>query len=141
MSQSDRAACFRQLHGNRPLVLPNAWDAASARVIELAGALAIATTSAGVSWSHGRGDGEKLRREEMLQAIRYIVQTVNVPVSADIEGGYGSGSTRDVAETVRELSTSAQPASTSRIRRATMDRCCWRPRRTPSAFAPLAKLH
>jgi 2-methylisocitrate lyase-like PEP mutase family enzyme len=103
MSQSDRAAYFRQLHTNRPLVLPNAWDAASARVIELAGALAIASTSAGVSWSYGRCDGQKLRREEMIQAIRYMVQTVAVPVTADIEGGYGSGSTHDVAETVDAL--------------------------------------
>jgi len=103
MSQSDRAAYFRQLHNNRPLILPNAWDAASARVIELAGALAIATTSAGVSWTCGRGDGQKLQREEMVRAIRYIAQTVAVPVTADIEGGYGSGSTRDVAETVQAL--------------------------------------
>ncbi len=103
MSQSDRAAHFRQLHNRRPLVLPNAWDAASARVIELAGAPAIASTSAGVSWTHGRGDGQKLRREEMLQVIRHIVQTVAVPVTADIEGGYGSGSTQDVADTVQAL--------------------------------------
>ncbi len=103
MSQSERAAYFRALHSRRPLVLPNAWDAASARVIELCGALAIASTSAGVSWSHGRGDGQKLTREEMIQAIRYMVQTVSVPVTADIEGGYGGGSTHDVAETVRAL--------------------------------------
>ncbi|MCU1319209.1 MAG: hypothetical protein JWP98_727 [Edaphobacter sp.] len=103
MKQSDRVAYFRQLHTNRPLVLPNAWDAASARVIELAGAQAIATTSAGISWAFGRGDGQKLRREEMIQAIRYIVQAVAVPVTADIEGGYGSGSTNDVAETVQAL--------------------------------------
>ncbi|MGH8702735.1 MAG: isocitrate lyase/PEP mutase family protein [Blastocatellia bacterium] len=105
MSQSERAAYFRQLHSSRPLVLPNAWDAASARVIELAGALAIATTSAGVSWTYGRGDGQKLGREEMIRAIRYIVETVAVPVTADIEGGYGSGSTQDVAETVQALIT------------------------------------
>lgn len=103
MSPSNRAAYFRQLHDNRPLVLPNAWDAASARVIEQAGALAIATTSAGVSWTHGRGDGQKLRREEMIQTIRHIVETVAVPVSADIEGGYGSGSPQDVADTVQAL--------------------------------------
>ncbi len=103
MSQSDRAAHFRELHTRRPLVLPNAWDAASARVIELAGAPAIATTSAGVSWSHGRADGQKLRREEMIQAIRYMVETVAVPVTADVEGGYGGGSTDDVPETVRAL--------------------------------------
>lgn len=53
MTQTDRAVYFRQLHKSRPLVLPNAWDAASARVIELANAQAIATTSAGVSWTCG----------------------------------------------------------------------------------------
>lgn len=58
VNQGERAAHFRQLHANRPLVLPNAWDAASARVIELAGALAIATTSAGVAWAHGCRDGQ-----------------------------------------------------------------------------------
>lgn len=103
MSQSEHVAHFRRLHTNPPLVLPNAWDAASARIIERAGAKAIATTSAGVSWSYGRGDGEQLQREEMLQVIRQIVQTVAVPVTADIESGYGSGSTDDVAETVQAL--------------------------------------
>jgi 2-methylisocitrate lyase-like PEP mutase family enzyme len=103
MNQSKRAAYFRQLHSNRPLVLPNAWDAASARVIELAGALAIATTSAGISWAFGRSDGQKVRREEMIEVISNIVQTVKVPVTADIEGGYGSGSTHDVADTVKSL--------------------------------------
>jgi 2-methylisocitrate lyase-like PEP mutase family enzyme len=99
----DRAAYFRKLHANRPLILPNAWDAASARVIELAGALAIATTSAGIAWTYGRGDGQKLRRDEMIQAIRYIVQAVDIPVTADIEGGYGTGSAQDVAETVQAV--------------------------------------
>lgn len=103
MSQSDRAAQFRQLHTRRPLVLPNAWDAASARVIELAGAQAIATTSAGVSWAWGHRDGQRLRREEMVEAIRRIVATVGVPVTADIEAGYGAGSTHGVAETVQAL--------------------------------------
>jgi 2-methylisocitrate lyase-like PEP mutase family enzyme len=100
MTQSDRANYLRQLHKNRPLVLPNAWDAASARMIEIAGAPAIATTSAGVSWSYGRSDGQKLARQEMIQAIRYIADAVAVPVTADIEGGYGNGSTHDVANTV-----------------------------------------
>jgi 2-methylisocitrate lyase-like PEP mutase family enzyme len=103
MSQSDRAAQFRRLHENRPLVLPNAWDAASARIIELAGAPAIASTSAGVSWVHGHGDGQKLDRKGMIEAIRRMVQAVTVPVTADIEGGYGSGSIYDVAETVQAV--------------------------------------
>ena len=103
MTQKERAAHFRRLHENGPLVLPNAWDAASARVIELAGAPAIGTTSAGVSWAHGRRDGHGLRRDEMIEAIRRIVEAVDVPVTADIEGGYGSGSVEDVAETVRAV--------------------------------------
>jgi len=85
------------------LILPNAWDAGSARVIEAAGAEAIATTSAGISWSFGRIDGQKLRREDMIQAVRNIVEAVEIPVTADIESGYGNGSPADVAETVNAL--------------------------------------
>src|SRR5215469_4541986 len=103
MIQSEMVARFRQLHTRRPLVLPNAWDAASARVIEAAGAAAIATTSAGISWSFGRSDGQKLRREAMTQAVRNIVEAVDIPVTADIEGGYGNGSSADVAETVKAM--------------------------------------
>lgn len=103
MNQAETVAHFRQLHGRRPLILPNAWDAASGRVIEAAGAPAIATTSAGVSWSFGRADGQRLRREEMLQVIRNIVESVRVPVSADMESAYGNGSGKDVADTVQAL--------------------------------------
>jgi len=103
MNQAERARYFRQLHNRRPLILPNAWDAGSARVIEAAGAAAIATTSAGVSWCFGRSDGQKLRREQMIQAVHNIVESVDIPVTADIESGYGSNSAADVAETVREL--------------------------------------
>src|SRR5262245_16642855 len=103
MSQLERARHFRKLHDQRPLVLPNAWDAGSARMIEVAGASAVATTSAGVSWAHGRRDGQTLRREEMIQAIRYIAGAVSIPVTADVEGGYGVGAPRDVAETVRAV--------------------------------------
>jgi 2-methylisocitrate lyase-like PEP mutase family enzyme len=103
MSQAERAARFRRLHEAGRLVLPNAWDAASARVIELAGAQAIATTSAGVSWAHGWPDGQRLERGEMIEAVRRIVRAVTVPVTADIEGGYGSGSPEDVTQTVRAV--------------------------------------
>jgi len=101
MDQQAKIAEFRRLHGERPLVLPNAWDAGSARLMEQAGAKAIATTSAGISWSHGCADGQRLSRDEMLTVIGRIVRRVEVPVTADIEGGYGEGSPRDVAETVR----------------------------------------
>jgi 2-methylisocitrate lyase-like PEP mutase family enzyme len=100
-TQRQQVERFRGLHARRPLILPNAWDAASARAIELAGALAVATSSAGVSWSHGRADGQHLERGEMIEAVRRIVATVAVPVSADVEGGYGEGSPEDVAATVR----------------------------------------
>ncbi len=102
----DRAAVFRNLHGSRngeTFVLPNAWDALSARVIEHAGARAIATTSAGVSWALGRRDGQGLIRTEMLEAVRRIVRAVQVPVTADIEAGYGAGTPDDVGETAREV--------------------------------------
>lgn len=103
MIQSTKIAEFRRLDGERLLVLPNAWDAGSARLMEQAGAKAVATTSAGISWSHGLHDGQKLTRDEMLAVIGRIVRRVQVPVTADIEGGYGSGSPENVAETVRAV--------------------------------------
>ncbi len=101
MNQTEKAAYFRQLHGERPLVLPNAWDAASACVIEAAGAKAIATGSAGVAWANGYRDGQQISRAAMIAAIRAIVRVVSVPVTADIEGGYGDGSVQAITETVR----------------------------------------
>ena len=84
------AAAFRAMHEHRPLVLPNAWDAASAIVIESAGALAIATTSAGISWACGALDGERIGRDRMWQALAEIVASVSIPVTADIESGYAA---------------------------------------------------
>ncbi len=101
MTQLEKVAYFRQLHNERPLILPNAWDAASACVIEAAGAKAIATGSAGVAWANGYSDGQRISREAMLTAIRAIVRVVTVPVTADVEGGYGNGSLEDVATTVK----------------------------------------
>ncbi|MBO8191545.1 isocitrate lyase/phosphoenolpyruvate mutase family protein [Streptomyces oryzae] len=99
-TQSDKAHLFRSLHTpGEPLALANAWDVASARVIEAAGAPAIATTSAGVAWSLGSPDGDALARERALDLISRIAAAVAVPVTADIEGGYGQGAA-DVAETV-----------------------------------------
>lgn len=88
----DRAGAFRALHrrGN-PLVLANVWDAASARIVEEAGAPAIATSSAGMAWSLGCADGEVADLDEMLDAVRRVVRAVRVPVSADMEAGYARG--------------------------------------------------
>jgi 2-methylisocitrate lyase-like PEP mutase family enzyme len=101
----DRKAQARELqalHRHPPLVLPNAWDPGSARAIEAAGAKAIATTSAGVSWADGVTDAGGLTRSAALEALRRIVSVVSVPVTADIEGGYG-GSPAEVGETVAEV--------------------------------------
>ncbi|MFE5912428.1 isocitrate lyase/phosphoenolpyruvate mutase family protein [Streptomyces wedmorensis] len=99
----DKALLFRSLHDSaRPLALANAWDVASARVIEAAGAPAIATTSAGISWSSGHPDGETLSLDRAVDVIARIVAAVDVPVTADIEGGYGQDAA-GVAETVTRV--------------------------------------
>lgn len=87
---STRAATFHGLHDHpaRPLVLVNVWDAASARLVEDAGATAIATTSAGVAWSLGRPDGNTLTRAEAMDAVARIAASVSVPVTVDVESGY-----------------------------------------------------
>jgi 2-methylisocitrate lyase-like PEP mutase family enzyme len=81
---------LRALHqASEPLVLPNAWDAASARVVVEAGFPVVATTSVGVALSLGWPDGEQVPPDEMFWAIGRIARAVDVPVTADIEAGYG----------------------------------------------------
>ena len=87
--QQAKAEQFRSLHAGGIFVLPNAWDAGSAVMMAAAGAQAIATTSAGVSWSLGKPDGDHLTREEMIRAVARVTAAVGLPVSADVEGGYG----------------------------------------------------
>ena len=101
--QTSKAIQFRQLHrGPAVLILPNAWDVASARIFEDAGFPAIATTSAGIAFSLGYPDGQRILREEMLARIGRIARAVQVPVTADIESGYGS-TPEEIARTTREL--------------------------------------
>jgi 2-methylisocitrate lyase-like PEP mutase family enzyme len=102
-SQTNKVIQFRQLHrGPGALILPNAWDVASARIFEQAGFPAIATTSAGIAFSLGYPDGQRIPREEMLARIARIARAVHVPVTADVESGYGS-TAEDAARTTREL--------------------------------------
>src|SRR5205085_1277171 len=90
LAQQRKAKSFRELHyGQDMLILPNAWDVASAKIIEQAGFSAIATTSAGVAWSLGYADGQRIPRDEMLRAVERITRAVDLPVSADLEAGYG----------------------------------------------------
>ncbi|MFY9645855.1 MAG: isocitrate lyase/phosphoenolpyruvate mutase family protein [Terriglobales bacterium] len=101
--QSSKAIQFRQLHrGPSMLILPNAWDVASARLFEDAGFPAIATTSAGIAFSLGYPDGQRIPREEMMARIGRITRAVHVPVTADVESGYGP-TPEDAAKTTREL--------------------------------------
>jgi 2-methylisocitrate lyase-like PEP mutase family enzyme len=87
---SRKAETLRGLHGQgRPLVLVNAWDAATARLFEKAGSEAIATTSAGIAFASGFPDGQRISRERMLETVARICAAVSVPVTADMEAGYG----------------------------------------------------
>ena len=97
--RTDKAAALLALHTGPGFVLPNAWDAGSARILEQVGFPAIATTSAGIAWSCGVPDGEALERDRMLEHVARIVAAVGVPVTADLEAGYGD-TADDVARTV-----------------------------------------
>lgn len=102
-SQHGKADRLRALHlDGPPLLLPNAWDVASATIIEAGGAPAVATTSAGVAWSLGVPDGNLLGRQRATDAIARIAQAVDVPVTADIEGGFAADAD-EVALTVRAV--------------------------------------
>jgi Phosphoenolpyruvate phosphomutase len=119
-----RAARFRELNEAGRLLLPNAWDAASARVFEEAGFPAIGTTSAGIAYAEGYQDAERIHRDAMVRAIAKITGAVSIPVTADIEGGYGP-SAHDVAATVDAVLTPVPLASISRtpITMAARTRC------------------
>src|SRR6266436_2589409 len=102
-AQGTKAETLRKLHGGpRVLVLPNAWDVASARVLEELGYPAIATTSAGVAFSLGYPDGQRVSRDEMLEVVGRIARAVRVPVTADMESGYGT-TPAEMAETAKAI--------------------------------------
>lgn len=101
--QKKKADALRALHsGPEALVLVNVWDAGSARIVEDLGFPAIATTSAGIAFSKGLPDGQKISAERMMAAVAEIAQAVNVPVTADAEAGYGDGP-EHAAETARSV--------------------------------------
>lgn len=99
----NHAAAFRRLHqGPDLLILANAWDAGSARLFESLGQKAIATTSAGLAWSHGYPDGDVLPVPVLVAALAEIARVVRVPLTADIEAGY-SDHPETVGETVARV--------------------------------------
>lgn len=93
---------FRQLHAEGMLLLANAWDAGSARLIESLGARAVATTSAGVAWAHGYPDSCVLPVPLLLSTVTDITRVVRIPLTVDIEDGYSSDPIA-VGETVVQL--------------------------------------
>jgi 2-methylisocitrate lyase-like PEP mutase family enzyme len=94
-----KADALRALHYGPPiLVLPNAWDVASARIFERAGFPALATTSAGIASTLGYADGQRVSRAEMIEVVARIARGVKIPVTADVESGYG-----DAVETARQV--------------------------------------
>ena len=102
-NQATKANLFRELHrGLKILVLPNAWDVATARILEDSDVSAIATTSAGIAFALGYPDGEQISRDEMLAMVARIAAKVNIPVSADVEAGYGDRP-EDAALTARAV--------------------------------------
>lgn len=101
--QIGRAEALRRMHhGSDVLLLPNAWDAISARIFAKRGFKAIATTSGGVAWALGYGDGEQTPLAEVLDMVRRITRVVDLPVTVDFETGYGQTPT-EVAESIRAV--------------------------------------
>lgn len=102
MNQPQKGEVFRALHtGQETFVMPNAWNAGSARMLAAEGFSALATTSAGIAFSLGFSDyGGRVSRSEKLEQIHRIAAAVDIPVSADLEAGYGAAPA-DVAEAIR----------------------------------------
>jgi len=101
--QIERAVQFRQFHHSAPLlVLPNIWDAASARIVEQAGFRAVATTSSGVATALGYRDGQQMSKDLLIEVLARITRFVDCPVTADIEAGYGN-SIEEVLQTVKAV--------------------------------------
>ncbi|MGA8208921.1 MAG: isocitrate lyase/phosphoenolpyruvate mutase family protein [Nocardioidaceae bacterium] len=86
-ADDDPIAAFHRLHSSGCFVMPNPWDAGSARALEQLGFEALATTSAGLAWTLGRADNH-VTLDQSLEHLRHIVEAVTVPVNADLEGGY-----------------------------------------------------
>ncbi len=86
---SDKRAAFREMHRAGCFLLPNPWDAGSARLLERLGYRVLATTSAGYAWSQGQADGQ-LSRDDTLAHMRYMVAMSDLPINADFESGFGA---------------------------------------------------
>jgi 2-methylisocitrate lyase-like PEP mutase family enzyme len=88
-SQEEKAGAFRELHAGEPFVIPNPWDAGSARVLEALGFKALATTSSGFAFTLGRLDGS-VTLEEVVEHVQELARATELPISVDLENGYGA---------------------------------------------------
>jgi 2-methylisocitrate lyase-like PEP mutase family enzyme len=88
-TQLEKGTAFRALHGGEPFVIPNPWDAGSARVLEALGFTALATTSSGFAFTHGRLDGG-VTLDEVVTHVSSVTTATDLPVSVDLENGYGA---------------------------------------------------
>ncbi|SFS46777.1 isocitrate lyase/PEP mutase family protein [Marininema halotolerans] len=103
LSQLEKAQAFRQSHFDpNILVLPNAWDVASAKIFERKGFSAVGTTSAGIAASLGYPDGEFVPKELFITIIKRITESLSVPITADIVNGYGTHPT-PLLETIQSI--------------------------------------
>src|SRR3954451_14347615 len=93
-----KGEAFQALHAGEPFVIPNPWDAGSARVLEQLGFKALATTSSGFAFTLGRNDGE-VTLDEVCAHITLLDSATSLPVAADLENGYGDNP-RDAAEPI-----------------------------------------
>jgi len=102
-TQKNKAVQFREMHhGPSILVLPNAWDVASARIFEQAGFRAVATTSSGVAASLGYPDEQRISRDMLIEVVERITRVVECPITVDIEAGYGD-TMEEVLETIKAV--------------------------------------
>jgi 2-methylisocitrate lyase-like PEP mutase family enzyme len=99
MTQAEKAEAFRALHSDDPFVIPNPWDAGSARVLAALGFQALATTSSGFAFTLGRLDGG-VNLDEVVEHVTELDRATALPVSADLENGYGADS-ESAAEAIR----------------------------------------
>jgi 2-methylisocitrate lyase-like PEP mutase family enzyme len=102
-SQQENAAVFRALHEGEPFVIPNPWDAGSARLLETIGFRALATTSSGFAFTLGRQDGTATL-EEVVAHIRALAAATSLPISVDLENGYG----REPEDAARAIARAAE---------------------------------
>lgn len=105
-SQREKAEAFRALHAGEPFVIPNPWDAGSARVLEALGFRALATTSSGFAFSLGRLDGSATL-DEVAAHVEFLSRATDLPVSADLENGYGADPAQAAAAVVRIAASGA----------------------------------